>query len=80
MFCFLVFFVCFLEFLSFSHMVRCGTIRIYHEYERGIEKFGPRITNWHHEACRVMTIGDREGLIFLSNPHTNNGFFFLLTT
>ena len=28
----------------------------------------------------MMTIGDREGLIFLSYPHTNNGFFFLLTT
>ena len=27
-----------------------------------------------------MTNGDREGRIFLSNPHTNNGFFFLLTT
>ena len=38
------------------------------------------ITDWHHEACRVMKIGDREGLIFLSHPHTNNGFFFLLTT
>ena len=38
------------------------------------------ITDWHHKACRVMTNGDREGGIFLSNPHTNNGFFFLLTT
>ena len=28
----------------------------------------------------MMTNGDREGLIFLSHPHTNNGFFFLLTT
>ena len=54
-------------------------IRIYHECEGGIEKSVPRITNWHHEACRVMTNGDREGLIFLSHPHTNNGFFFLLT-
>ena len=27
-----------------------------------------------------MTNGDREGRIFLSHPHTNNGFFFLLTT
>ena len=26
-----------------------------------------------------MTNGDREGRIFLSNPHTNNGFFFSLT-
>ena len=56
------------------------TIRIYHECEDGIEKFIPRITDWHHEACRVMTNGDPEGWIFLSFPHTNNGFFFLLTT
>ena len=34
----------------------------------------------HHEACWVMTNGDPEGRIFLSYPHTNNGFFFLLTT
>ena len=34
--------------------------------------------DWHHKACRVMTNSDREGRIFLSHPHTNNGFFFLL--
>ena len=51
------------------------TIRIYHEYEGGIEKSVPRITDWHHEACQVMTIGDPEGRIFLSHPHTNYGFF-----
>ena len=28
----------------------------------------------------MMTNGDPEGWIFLSYPHTNNGFFFLLTT
>ena len=28
----------------------------------------------------MMTNGDPEGRIFLSNPNTNNGFFFLLTT
>ena len=27
----------------------------------------------------MMTNGDRKGRIFLSHPHTNNGFFFLLT-
>ena len=27
-----------------------------------------------------MTNSDLEGRIFLSYPHTNNGFFFLLTT
>ena len=54
-------------------------IRIYHECESGIEKFVPRNTVWHHEACRVMTNGIPEGQIFLSHPHTNDGFFFLLT-
>ena len=39
----------------------------------------PPIIAWHHEACRV-TSGDREGRIFLSHPHTNNGLFFLLNT
>ena len=28
----------------------------------------------------MMTNGDPEGQIFLSYPHANNGFFFLLTT
>ena len=55
-------------------------IRIYHKCEGGIEKFVLRIIDWHHEACRVMTNGDHEEQIFLSHPHTNNGFIFLLTT
>ena len=55
-------------------------IKIYHECEGRIEKSVPRITVWHHEACRVMTNGDSEGQLFLSYPHTINGFFFLLTT
>ena len=55
-------------------------IRIYHECEGTIEKSVPRIAVWHHEACRMMTNGDPKGQIFLSYPHTNNGFFFLLTT
>ena len=28
----------------------------------------------------MMTNGDPKGRIFLSYPHTNNGFFFLLPT
>ena len=28
----------------------------------------------------MMTPGDTQGQIFLSYPHTDNGFFFLLTT
>ena len=55
-------------------------IRIPHECEGGIEKSVPRITDWHHKACRVMSNCDPEGQIFLSHPHMNNGFFFLLTT
>ena len=50
-------------------------IRIYHECEGRIEKSVPRITDWHHMACQVMTNGDREGRILLSHPHTKNGFF-----
>ena len=52
------------------------TIRIYHECEGSV----PRIAVWHHKACGVMINGDPEGQIFLSNPHMNNGFFFLLAT
>ena len=60
--------------------VTVAIIRIYNECEGRIEKSVPRLANWHHEACRVMTNDDPEGPIFLSYPHTNNGFFFLLTT
>ena len=56
------------------------TIKIHHECEGRIEKSVPRFAIWHHEACRVMTNGDPQGRIFLSYPHTNNWFFFLLTT
>ena len=52
-------------------------MRIYHECEGRIEKSIPKIAVG---ACRVMTNGDPEGQIFLSYPHTNNGFFFWLTT
>ena len=55
-------------------------MRIHHECEGGIEKIVTRITDWHHEACRVMTSGVHEGRIFLSHSHTNNGLFFLLIT
>ena len=55
-------------------------IRIHHEYEGKIEKSVPRIAVWHHKACEVMTNCDPEGRIFLSYPHTSNGFLFLLTT
>ena len=56
-------------------MILCAeSIRIYHGV--GVrEKSVPRITLWHHEACRVMPDRDREGRIFLSTPHTNDRFF-----
>ena len=57
-----------------------GNIRIHHGCEGRIEKSVLRIAVWHHEACQVMTNVDLEGEIFLSYLHTNNGFFFLLTT
>ena len=70
----------FLEHRHCNIIVDKRNIRIYHECEGRIEKSAPRIAVWHHETCRVMTNGDPEGGIFLSYPHTNNGFFFLLTT
>ena len=31
-----------------------------------IEKYNPMITVWHHEACRVVTIGDHvRGIFYL---------------
>ena len=62
--------------LKMRHIIRVEIIKIHHKCEGRIEKSVPRITDWHHEACRV----DCEGHIFLSHPHRNNGFFFLLTT
>ena len=58
----------------------CQNIRIYHECEGGMEKSVLRITDWHHEACRVMKNCDPERWIFLSHPHMNNELFFLLTS
>ena len=36
-------------------------IQIHHKCEVKIRKSVPRITVWHHEACRVMTNDDPEG-------------------
>ena len=66
--------------ICFSCLNKVHIIRIYHECEGRVEKYIPRITVWHHEACEVMTNSDSEERIFLSYPHTNNGFFFLPTT
>ena len=50
-------------------------IRTHHVCEGRIGKSVPKIGDWHHEACRVMTNDDPEERIFLFRPHTNNGFF-----
>ena len=39
-------------------------IRIYHECEGGIEKSVQRITDCHHKAWLLMTIGDPRDRIF----------------
>ena len=70
----------FIFLLSFFFIIFYLSFFIYHECEGRIEKSVPRITVWHHQACRVMTNGGPEGWIFLSYPHMNYGFFFLLTT
>ena len=57
-------------------------IRIDHDCEGRIKKSVPRITVWHHVACRVMANGDPEGRIFLCRVITNGdpeGRIFLST-
>ena len=49
-----------------NHLAIEEIIRIHHECEGRIEKSAPRMTVWHHEACRVMTNSDPEGQIFLT--------------
>ena len=44
-------------------------LRIHHGFEGGIDKHVPMITDWHHEACRVMTNDDREGRFFIPSSH-----------
>ena len=59
-------------------MTRFKIIRIPQESYNDIEKSVSRINLWHHMACQVMGNGDPEGQIFLSHPHTNNGFFLAI--
>ena len=68
--------LCVVSFLQSTHLGREGEREM--SVWGGIEKSVPRIAVWQHEACRVVTNGDPEGRIFLSYPHTNNGFLFLL--
>ena len=53
-------------FLS-SHSRVSNIIRIHHECKVGLEKPLLSITDWHHEACRVMASRALEGRIFLSH-------------
>ena len=39
-------------------------IRIHHDREGVIEKSIPKTTVRHHEACQVMSNGDRKGRMF----------------
>ena len=59
--------------------LECKIIRIYHEYEGGIEKSVPSITVWHQEACWVMSKDKQwfQGTDWFI--YTNNKLFFLLT-
>ena len=59
---------------TISHVRPLKNTRIYHKCEGRIEK-----SVWHQKACGVMTNGDPRD-VFLSYPHTNNGFFILITT
>ena len=54
-------------------------ISIFHGCMVWIEKSVTRVTDWHHEACRVMPNSDPEWQIFLSSPYTHNRYFFLHT-
>ena len=65
--------------VSYYQAKSIKTIRIYHESEGRIEKIVPRIAVWHYEACREFTNVAPNVRIFLSYPHRNNGFVFLLT-
>ena len=44
-----------------------------------IEKSVTRVTDRHHEACRVIPNSDPEWQMFLSTPYTQARYFFLHT-
>ena len=54
-----------------------------HECDGGIEKLVSRITDWHHEACRVMTVIPRDGFFYrlmdsFSCSPFNTAFLYLI--
>ena len=70
--------------ISLLDMTSYDNIRIHHKCEGGIEKSVLKITNWHYEACRVMTNGDREDPILTQIMNSFScsplNTFFLLAT
>ena len=54
-------------------------ISIFHGCMVLIEKSITRVTDQHHEACRVMPNSDPESQIFLSIPYSHDRYFFLHT-
>ena len=54
-------------------------ISIFHGCMVWIEKSVTKVTDRHHEACRVMPNSDPERQIFLSTPYTHDRYFFLHT-
>ena len=54
-------------------------ISIFHGCMVWIEKSVTRVTDRHHEACRVMLNSDLEWRIFLSASYTHDRYFFLHT-
>ena len=61
------------------YMLIDGIISIFYECMVWIEKSITRVTDRHHEACRVMPNSDPEWQIFLSTPYTHDRYFFLHT-
>ena len=55
-------------------------IIIFHVCMVWMEKSVTRVTDRHHEACRVMPNSDPEWQIFLSTPYTHDRYFFLHTS
>ena len=64
---------------SLFYFQRCWNISIFHGCMVWIEKSFTRVTDRHHEACRVMPNSDPEWQIFLSTPYIHDRYFFLHT-
>ena len=63
----------------YNHHPQKENISIYHVCMVWIEKSVTRVTNRHHEACRVMPNSDPDWQIFLSTTYTHDRYLFLHT-